>query len=159
MSHEWLWSLDPQYHRTLEPDVCVDATRLRLGAPYSASLVCCNVCGKRVVPGGKHALCCAPGPSREGHDQVRDLVLAIARQGDPDAESEAIGILPAAPGRRPADVLTSAAGGSCLSALDVGIASPDSQSAVAAGDALEFMRTRKLREYKNFEEDLRAVGV
>ena len=119
----------------------------------------CRVCGTCAIPSGRHALCCAPGPSREGHDEVRDLVLSVARQGDPSAESEAVSLLPAAPGRRPADVLTSAAGGNGLTALDIGVASPDSLAAVANGDALEAMRTRKLGEYRYLEADLRTAGL
>ena len=30
VNHEWFWSLRPPCHRTLEPDVYVDAVRLRL---------------------------------------------------------------------------------------------------------------------------------
>jgi hypothetical protein len=44
-------------------------------------------------------------------------------------------------------------------ALDVGIASPDSQAAVAGGDALEVMRTRKLGEYKELEAALREADL
>ena len=44
-------------------------------------------------------------------------------------------------------------------ALDVGIASPDSQAAVAAGDALACMRSRKLNEYADFEEQLREADL
>ena len=159
VNHEWMWSLHPAYCRSLEPDVYVDAMRLRLGAGHGDTAVVCRVCCKHATPSGRHALCCAPGPSREGHDEVRDLVLAVARQGDPSAESEAVGLLPAAPGRRPADVLTSAAGGNGLTALDIGVASPDSLAAVANGDALEAMRKRKLGEYRYLEADLRAAGL
>ncbi len=44
-------------------------------------------------------------------------------------------------------------------ALDVGIASPDSQAAVAAGDGLAAMRDRKLGEYAEFEAALRAADL
>jgi hypothetical protein len=46
-----------------------------------------------------------------------------------------------------------------LVALDVGIASPDSQAGIAAEDALEAMRVRKLGEYKDLEADLREADL
>ena len=108
---------------------------------------------------GAHALCCAPGPSTRGHNEARDCLLALARRGDPHAESEVLGLLPAAPGLRPADVLTNAAGGTGLVALDVGIASPDSQAAVAAGDGLEAMRRRKVSVYAGHADAMRDSGL
>gem|GEM_PF-7075693 len=159
VSHEWLWSLAPWASHTLEPDDYVDAVRLRLGAAQGPPDVTCLVCGRVAAVGGEHALCCAPGPSYKGHNETRDRLLVLARLGDAHAEKEATGLLPAAPGRRPADVLTCAAGGRGLVALDVGIASPDSQAAVAGGDALEVMRTRKLGEYKELEAALREADL
>ena len=159
VSHEWLWSLHPRHHRTLEADVYVDAVRLRLGACNGPGQVRCRVCRRWVLPGGEHALCCAPGPSREGHDEVRDLLLVVAKQGDASAEKEAVGLLLAAPGRRPADIFTSEAGGNGLTVLDVGVASPDSMAAVAAGDALEAMRVRKLSEYAPFADAMREMDL
>ena len=44
-------------------------------------------------------------------------------------------------------------------ALDVGIASPDSQLAVAEGDGLEAMRKRKAREYIPFADALSEAGL
>ena len=159
VSHEWLWSLSPHSIQTLEPDIYADAVRLRLGAPYHESPARCRVCRRQAVPGAEHALCCAPGPSHEGHNAVRDRVLALARLGDPAAEKEVVGLLPAAPGNRPADVLTSAAGGVGLSALDIGVASPDSEAAIANGDALEAMKTRKLREQAPWQAALKEQEV
>ena len=158
VSHDWLWSLAPTSRHTLEPDVYVDAVRLRLGAAQSSAEQC-RVCGRRCVVDGAHALCCAPGPSTKGHNEARDCVLALARRGDPHAESEVLGLLPAAPGARPADVLTHAAGGTGLVALDIGIASPDSQAAIAAGDGLEAMRKRKERVYAEHAEGMRQSGL
>ena len=106
-----------------------------------------------------HVLCCAPGPSTTGHNEVRDRLLALARRGDPHAEKEASGLLPVAPGRRPADVLTRATGGNGLAALDVGIASPDSRLAIREGDGLEAMRKRKKGEYRPFADALKEAGV
>ena len=44
-------------------------------------------------------------------------------------------------------------------ALDVGIASPDSLAAMAAGDCLEAMRVRKKDEYAEFEAALREAEL
>ena len=159
VSHDWLWSLAPTSSQTLEPDVYVDAVRLRLGAACAPSDARCQVCGSRARIDGTHALCCAPGPSTTGHNEVRDRLLALARRGDPHAEKEASGLLPVAPGRRPADVLTRATGGNGLAALDVGIASPDSRLAIREGDGLEAMRKRKKGEYLPFADALAEAGV
>ena len=159
VSHEWLWSLAPSSRHTLEPDVYVDAVRLRLGAAQAPPGACCRVCGRSGAVDGCHALCCAPGPSTRGHNEVRDRLVELARRGDPRAEKEAIGLLPAAPGLRPADVLTHAAGGNGLVAFDVGIASPDSLAAVAAGDGLEAMRMRKKAVYEPYGNDMRGAGL
>ena len=77
----------------------------------------------------------------------------------PENLVEVLGLLPAAPDSRPADVLTNAVGGQGLIALDVGIASPDSQLAVAHGDALEAMRVRKCRFYAPHEADMREAKL
>ena len=46
VSHEWLWSLAPTSRHTLEPDVYVDAVRLRLGAARGPPATRCRVCGR-----------------------------------------------------------------------------------------------------------------
>ena len=86
----------------------------------------------------EHALCCAPGPSTSGHNEVRDIVLATPVVADPATEPEVLGLLQAAPGLRPADILTSAVREGTLSAFRVGIASPDARH--AGLDAAESMR-------------------
>jgi len=76
---------------------------------------------------------------------VRDLLHKAACGADPTAELEPLGLIPGHPTLRPADVFTSAAVPGRLSALDVGICSPD---ATAAGhDCTESMRLRKLGDY------------
>ena len=159
VNHEWLWSLAPTSRHTLEPDVYVDAVRLRLGAAHGPSHGICLVCGRKGAVGGQHALCCAPGPSTRGHNDLRDRLLELARGGDPHAEKEATGLLPDALGIRPADVLTNATGGCGLIAFDVGIASPDSLAAAAAGDGLEAMRKRKQSKYAPHADSMRAAGL
>ena len=158
INHEWLSSLALSSRHTLELDVYVDAVRLRLGAA-AAGAACCRACGRAGAVDAAHALCCAPGASTRGLNELRDCLLGLARDGDPHAVAEALGLLPAAPGLRPADVLTNAAGGAGLVALDVGIASPDSQLATAQGDALEAMRLRKLGRYAAHAEDMREANL
>ena len=150
--------LDPRTPRALEPDAYVTAVRLRLGAGFADAPATCRACGKQqVCSSGAHALCCAPGPSTVGHNEVRDLIHAVAKQADPAAETEVLGILQAAPGLRPADILTNAASEGLLTSLDVGVASPD---AVHAGDdCLEAMRARKARSYARFEREFDAQGM
>ena len=155
---EWLWALGTRAPRALEPDAYVAAVRARLGASSGSGPVVCRCCGRaQKEPTGAHAFCCAPGPSTVGHNEVRDLVLATAKQADPAAEKEVLGLLHAAPGARPADVLTSAASEGLLTALDVGIASPDARHAGA--DCTEAMRRRKVRKYAGAWPDLEAEGL
>eukprot|EP00969_Alexandrium_andersonii_P057979 2554679-Alexandrium_andersonii.AAC.1 len=101
-------------------------------------------------PRNEHALCCARGPSTVGHNDVRDLVHGLAKPADPAAEVEASGLLRAAPGKRPADVLTSAASDGALTAWDVGTASPD--AALTGADCLEPMRRRKVAAHAQFTD-------
>ena len=49
--------------------------------------------------------------------------------------------------------------GNGLVALDVGVASPDSQAAVANGDALEAMRLRKVGVYAAYEGAMSEAGL
>ena len=157
-SSAWLWGLDPRDGHSLEPDKYVAAVRLRLGAGYLPEPRLCRACGRCPLdPGGFHALCCAPGEGTRGHYDVRDSVLDLTRLADPTAETEVVGLFDAAPGLRPADILTSAASPGLTSALDVGVASPD---AVGAGDdCLETMRLRKRNRYGAFLAELEDQGV
>ena len=95
----------------------------RLGTAHFDEPQLCQSCGRQVLDTQcKHALCCAPGPSTEGHNDVRDSVLDFARLSDSTAEPEVLGLVASAPGLRPADVLTSVLGGAQhLTALDVGV--------------------------------------
>ena len=149
-SHEWMWELNPRH---LEQDSFVDAMRVRLGADRGLPAMQCHACGK--LPGCRlheHALCCAPGPSTSGHNEVRDIVLATAVVADPAVEPEAPGLLQAAPGLRPADILTYAA-----RALDVGFASSDARH--AGLDASDSMLLRKLAQDSRFVPELSEQGT
>ena len=157
VSSEWLWALDPRAPAALEPDAYVAAVRLRLGAGFAPEPLVCHVCRGTLDPGGSHALCCAPGESTRGHNDVRDAVFDLAYAADATAEKEVLGLLATAPGLRPADILTSAAAPGLVSALDIGVASPDAQH--AGQDCTEAMRVRKRGVYARHLEALHAEGV
>ncbi|CAE8601449.1 unnamed protein product [Polarella glacialis] len=157
VSSEWLWALDPRAPASLEPDAYVAAVRLRLGASFATEPLLCRACRGTLDPSGYHAFCCAPGESTRGHNDVRDCLFDLARLADSTAEREVLGLLDAAPGLRPADVLTSAASPGLTSALDVGVASPD--AANAGADCAEAMRVRKRATYARFLPALLAEGV
>ena len=157
VSSEWLWALDPAQPDCLEADAYVAALRLRLGAGFAAEPLRCRVCRGTLDVGGSHALCCAPGASTRGHNDVRDEVFDLARLADSTAEKEVLGLLEAAPGLRPADVLTSAASPGWTSALDIGIASPGARH--AGVDCTESMRVRKRGVYSRHLGALEAEGV
>ena len=157
VSHEWLWALAPHAAGAIEPDAYIAAVRLRLGAGFASEPVPCQVCRGTLDPQGTHALCCAQGASTRGHNDVRDQVFDLARLADSTAETETLGLLEAAPGSRPADILTSAASPGRVSALDVGIASPEARH--AGGDCCEAMRARKMAKYARHLPALSAEGV
>jgi hypothetical protein len=133
------------------------AARLRLGAPLVDGPVLCALCGGHVDRTARHALCCATGTSTTGHNGVRDELLRLAHLADPAASSEPPGLITAHPALRPADVLTSAARSGGLSALDIGVVSPD---AVGRGDdACEAMVRAKRARYAASLGQLAADGV
>jgi len=156
-SSDWLWSLDPQSAATLEPEAYVAAARLRMGAGFALEPLHCRACRGVLDPNGKHALCCAPGESTKGHNDVRDAVFDLARLADATAEKEVLGLLETAPGLRPADVLTTAVSPGLTSALDVGIAAPHARH--AGTDCTESMRLKKRAAYSRHLAALEAEGV
>ena len=157
VSSEWLWALDPAQPASLEPDAYVAAARLRLGASFALEPLQCRICSGTLDPRGSHALCCAPGESTRGHNDVRDNVFDLARQADATAEKETLGLLDTAPGFRPADVLTTAVSPGWVSCLDVGVAAPEAQN--AGDDCTESMRRRKRRVYAKYLDALEAEGI
>ena len=103
-----------------------------------------------------HASCCASGESTRGHNAARDLLHEFAFHADPNAQKEPEHLIPSRPRDRPADVLTSAVSG-CVTALDVGIASP--AAAAAGNDAAESMRHRKIGEREPVRRELEDAGI
>ena len=88
---------------------------------------------------GNYALCCAPGESTKGHNDVRDALFDLARLADATAEKEVLGLLETAPGLRPPDVLTTVVSPGMTSALNVGVAALHARHAGA--DCTESMRS------------------
>ena len=120
----------------------MDAVCLKLRPRNEQSDAAYQVCGKRVAPIGLYALCCAPGPSRDGHNEVHEYVHFVSRQSNVSAESKVAGILSVAPGCHLADDRTFRTGGVGFAAMNVGAAGPESQAAVAHAEALEAMQAR-----------------
>ena len=104
-----------------------------------------------------HALCCSLAEATRGHNAVRDQLHKAARAADSSAETEPLGLIASQPTLRPADVFTSAATPGRLSALDVGICSPE--AAAAGDDCTEGMRQRKLNNYAAHLGELEAQNV
>ncbi len=157
VSHEWLWSMGAPPTAGLEADLFVTAVRLRLGASHAAEPQLCQQCGAVLAPTAYHASCCAPGASTEGHNDVRDALLDLAKVADATSEPEVLGLFASAPDLRPADVLTSALGGNLSHALDVGIAAP--LAANAGPDCTESMRKRKVRRYARWQGELEEQRI
>ena len=134
----------------------VEALRFRLGAAGPNELVPCARCGSQCLDAsGSHALCCATNETTRGHYTVSSRVLSAVQQCDPAAESETPGLIPGT-ALRPADVLTSALGNG-LTALDIGITSPDAQN--AGSDCVASMFERKLAYYAPHQRALESQGI
>ena len=132
VSHDWLWAIGTGEGGCIEPDGYVTAVRLRLGANRSDEPLLYQSCGRVTMqPDASHALCCAPGQSTQGHNDVRDVTLEFTRLADASSEPEVEGFIANAPGLRPADHSTTALAMNCDTALDIGIASPDAAGAGA----------------------------
>ncbi len=159
VSVAWMWQLNRAHNSCLEGEDYAHAVRMRIGAGGADSDAVCGCCGAAYLGGdGAHCLCCAPAESTRGHNCTRNELLEFARLADATSEIETPGLISAALGLRPADVLTSVAGvGLASCALDVGIAAPD---AVNAGpDCAATMRSRKLAEYGPHLEAMARDGV
>ena len=117
---------------------------MRLGCAGPTEPVPCSRCGEFLFDSsGSHAACCAIAESTRGHYGVVNQMLSRVKQCDPSAETEVPGLIPGTD-LRPADILTQAFG-NCLTALDVGITSPDAR--YAGYDCTESMVQRKLEHY------------
>ena len=156
-NHDWLWALCPQHGPTLQPEEFVEAVRLRLGAGGPEEPVPCRLCGASLDSAGNHALCCSLAEATRGHNAVRDELHRAAKAADSNAGTEPLGPIPSHPSLRPADVFTSAATPGRLSALDVGICSPE--AAAAGEDCAESMQRRKLNDYAAHQRELQVQNI
>ena len=151
-------SLNPNHGPLLHGEDYVQALRMRLGAGGPDEAVPCRLCKRGTLDHtASHSLCCALGEATKGHNTARDELLNIAKSADASAEKEPVGLIPSHPLLRPADVLTSATSDGRLSAMDVGICSPD--SGTAGEDCTESMRQRKLNDYRPHLRVLEAQGI
>ena len=118
----------------------------------------CRRCGEHMRPDARHAQLCAGAGETVGHNRIRDAVHVVAVAADPSACLEPAGLVPSRPLRRPADVLTYAAGSirGCT-ALDVGVTTPWSSG--ASGDCAAAMRQGKLARARPWVAELAAEGV
>ena len=109
-------------------------------------------CGTRLGDAQSHAFCCALPEATKGHYSVRDATLSLAHLADPATTAETRGLIPSRPLLRPADFLCSAAFPGRLTALDIGVCSPD--AAGAGDDCCDAMYNRKRNDYKHVLDEL-----
>ncbi len=156
VDHTWLWRLNRQHGPILPDAEFVEALRLRLGTAGPADPVPCALCGAELLDSaGAHAMCCGQAESTRGHYAVSKQVYTAAQQCDPAAELEAPDLIPGT-ALRPADVLTTAVGTGAL-ALDIGIASPDAQT--AGDDCTVAMYERKVAYYAPHQASLERQNI
>ncbi len=154
--HAWLWHLSKHRGPVLQSDEYVEALRVRLGCAGPAEPVACALCNAALFDSaGAHAHCCSTAEATRGHHAVSREVLGVAKQLDPSSEHEAPGLIPGTR-LRPADVLTGALGHG-LTALDVGIASPDAQH--AGDDCRATMYAEKVAYYAPHGDALGRQGI
>ena len=156
VSHGWLWHLNKHRGPLLSCEEFLEAVRIRLGCAGPTECVPCARCGETLFDSsGSHAACCAIAESTRGHYGVVKQVLGRVQQCDPSAETEVLGLIPGTD-LRPADILTQALG-NCLTALDVGITSPDAR--YAGLDCTESMVQRKLEHYRSHLPTLERQNI
>ncbi|CAE8634331.1 unnamed protein product [Polarella glacialis] len=149
VSSEWLWAVDPRSPAALAPDAFVSAA-LRWN-PFFAGLAAGSS-----TQGAPTLYAALLGRAREDTTMFGTLFSTSSTWRMPLLRKRFL-VLEAAPGLRPADILTSAASPGLTSALDVGIASPD--AAHAGADCAEAMRVRKRAVYSRFLPALEAEGI
>ena len=154
--HEWLWNLSKNKGPVMGHESFVEAVRLRLGAAGPSEPVPCALCGSALLDSaGSHAHCCSRAESTRGHHAVSREIMDVAKACDPSSEHEPLHLIPGTR-LRPADVLTGALGNG-LTALDVGIASPDATH--AGPDCTASMYARKVDTYAMHSDVLAAQNI
>ena len=155
-NHEWLWALSCHRGPLLDASDYVEAVRVRVGAAGPSEPVPCNLCGCELLDSaGAHALCCSRAEATKGHHALARQVYDTAKICDPATEFEEPGLIPGTR-LRPADVLIGALGHG-LTALDIGIASPDACN--AGPDCVASMYARKIGDYAPYSDVLDRQNI
>ena len=154
--HTWMWALSKHRGPVMDDEDHIEAVRLRLGIVGPIDVVPCGLCGDTVMDNsGAHALCCARAESTKGHHCVTRQLADEIRCADPTLEVEPMGLVPGTE-LRPADILTGALGNG-LTALDIGIASPDACN--AGEDCTQTMSSRKFAKYREHQHTLDRQNI
>ena len=147
---------EPQQGALLDHQDFVEALRLRVGAAGPSEPTPCHLCGTALLDSaGSHALCCCRAEATKGHHALARQVYEAAKSCDPATELEAQNLIPGTR-LRPADVLTGALGHG-LTALDIGIASPDACN--AGPDCVSSMYERKTAYYAPYSDVLDRQNI
>ena len=155
VDHSWMWSLSRHRGPKLSNAEFVEAIRIRLGVAGPAEPVACTLCGGVFDSAGSHAACCAIAEATRGHHAAAAHLHSTIQRCDPGAEKEVSGLIPGTD-LRPADVLTSCIDGG-LTALDIGITSPDAQ--YAGSDCVQSMYERKVAKYARYQAALDRQNI
>ena len=156
--HTWMFSVNPIHGPVLPPDLYSTAVRMRLGADLIDDDIVCAQCSHRVLDSqGYHALCCNTAEATIGHNRIKEVLHAGFVLSDPGANMEAAGLVSSNPGLRPADILTRSALPNTLTAVDVGVKSPE--AAGSGEDCAQAMVEEKLRYYANVLPELEQAGI
>ena len=157
--HRWITNLNEETGPVMAPVEWRTAVRLRQGCSLMAHARRCAGCGHDVLDTQcSHSLCCAMAESTRGHNELRNEIAAVMAAVDPATETEPVGLIPAAPQLRPADVLTRAAHGSRDTAIDIMVVAPHACSR-AGGDATESGKADKLDKYADYIGALEDQGI
>ena len=155
VSHKRLFHLDLQSGDVLAQTDFVSNVQKRLGNNILGGDIVCRLCGSHLDPQVDHAEICCTAEATRGHYAVVQALVQGIKLADPAVTTEPTGLTRS--GRRPADILTSAAVPGKMAALDVCVASPI--AAAAKGDAAESAFKRKLQKYKDDIPDLSRAGI
>ena len=155
VDHTWPWHLSKHHGPLLSHSEYVGAVRVRLGAAGPDEPAPCELCRMLMDSCGSQPACCSIAEETRGHYKVAAQIHASAAQVDSSAELEAEGLIPRT-ARRPADICTVALG--CrLSALGIGMCSPDAQQ--AGNDCTATVAARKRDTYVPYMATLERQNI
>ena len=155
VDHTWPWHLSKHHGPLLSHSEYVGAVRVRLGAAGPDEPAPCELCRMLMDSCGSQPACCSIAEETRGHYKFAAQIHASAAQVDSSAELEAEGLIPRT-ARRPADIRTIALG--CrLSALGIGMWSPDAQQ--AGNDCTATVAARKRDTYVPYMATLERQNI